>query len=563
MTIDATPSPDGAASAESSRYDPSSSGLHGPVTPGSWTTLLPPADVRPTALSWLNPRVLFNSRNEFVARIHDPVPEFRRRWMSRLSDPEQLVVDLGYGAFSFALLGDTGEGDNSQYALLPSLKAECADVRFLFICSDLIYPAASVEDYLYKFYWPYQTLAMPIYALPGNHDWYDSLDGFMEHLANVRPLPPELPTPAPPTGVLNRVVSLLRRTLGYALWRKAAPADDLEIARMKKLRAAWPQPVQQPGPYYVIDTEHVRLVCVDPGILGNLDAEQAAWLVRVSAESDTPKVLLTGKPLLVDGHVEPCLFLGPAVVQAGHAFRSVLDVVHHLPFGYVAAIGGDVHNYQHYPVRLSPSSDRQASRTIHHVVSGGGGAFMHATHAIAEIAPEKVFGVTEEEFKCYPLRRDSMAVYSTVIDNRWQKSRLGRLLAVVGIRPRLVVTPAEAGLFLRDVGHVPSNGNRPIVDADGASTAAELPAQVRRMCRLLLRLGGGKVFHRMFSPFLDWDEPPFSKNFLRIDVDAAKLTVSCFSVTGALEQEHKSMREDSFEVGWPQVGRSDPADRVS
>ncbi len=562
MTLDAIPSPLADASAASSRHDPSSTGLRGPATPGSWTTLLPAADVRPTALSWLDPGVLINSRNEFVARIYDPVPEFRRRWMSRLTDPQQLVVDLGYGAFSFAVMGDTGEGDNSQYALLPSLAAECSDARFLFICSDLIYPAASVADYLYKFYWPYQTLAMPIYALPGNHDWYDSLDGFMEHLADVRPLPPELPPPADPSGLLARIAPLLRRSLGRALWRKAAPADELQITRMKKLRAAWPQPVPQPGPYFVIDTEHVRLVCVDPGILGNLDAEQAAWLVQVSAESVKPKVLLTGKPLLVDGHVEPCPFLGPGVPvpddlafdgSRTDPFSSVLDVVHHRRFGYVATIGGDVHNYQHYPVRLPGSPAQQGERTIHHVVSGGGGAFMHATHAIAKITAAEVFGVTEDEFRCYPLRRDSLAVYSTVIDHRWQKSRLGRLLAVVGLRPRLVVTPEEAGLYLRDVADIQSRGNRPIVDTDGASTAAELPTHVRRMCRLLLRLGGGKLFHRMFSPFLDWDEPPFSKNFLRVDVDASKLTVSCFSVTGALEQEDRSMREDTFVVEWAEL----------
>ena len=554
MTLDAVPVSPDAASAESSRHDPTSSGLSGQVTPGTWTKLLPPEGVRPKSLSWLNPKVLINSRNEIVAHIHDPVPDFRRRWLSRLPDPGQLVVDLGYDAFSFALMGDTGEGDNSQYALIPSLKRECPDARFLFICSDLIYPAASVADYRYKFYWPYQTLELPIYALPGNHDWYDSLDGFMEHLADVRPLPPALPADPSPTRVLSRIVPLLRRALGTALWRKSAPTDELEIARMKKLRAGWPQPIQQPGPYYVIDTEHVRFVCVDPGILGNLDAAQGAWLVKVSAESAKPKVLLTGKPLLVDGHTERCPILGPAVVHAGTTFGSVLDVVHHAPFSYVAAIGGDVHNFQHYPVQLHDPAGND--RIVHHVVSGGGGAFMHATHAIAKIKPNKVFGVTEEQFKCYPLRRDSLAVYSTVIDTRWRESLLGRVLGLVGVHPRFVVTPDQAGIFLRDVYDIQSLGNRPIEDADGATTAAELPGHVRRMCRLLIRLGGGKIFHRVFSPFLDWDDPPFSKNFLRIDVDRSGLKVACFSVTGALEQEDRSMREDSFEVAWATVGPS-------
>ncbi len=29
----------------------------------------------------------------------------------------------------------------------------------------------------------------PIYALPGNHDWYDELEGFMFHFCGVEPPP--------------------------------------------------------------------------------------------------------------------------------------------------------------------------------------------------------------------------------------------------------------------------------------------------------------------------------------------------------------------------------------
>jgi DNA repair exonuclease SbcCD nuclease subunit len=47
------------------------------------------------------------------------------------------------------------------------------------ICSDLIYPAGGTLEYAYKHCWPYRDYPRPIYALPGNHDWYDSLRGFM------------------------------------------------------------------------------------------------------------------------------------------------------------------------------------------------------------------------------------------------------------------------------------------------------------------------------------------------------------------------------------------------
>ena len=47
------------------------------------------------------------------------------------------------------------------------------------------------------------------------------------------------------------------------------------------------------------------MVAIDTGIDGLLDAEQWAWLKRISAEPG-PKILVTGKPLLVNGRLDPC-----------------------------------------------------------------------------------------------------------------------------------------------------------------------------------------------------------------------------------------------------------------
>lgn len=537
----------GSASADSSRLNGASTGLGSPVSPGTWQAMLPPEGERPKALSWLDPRVLWRSRNELVARIHDPVPHVRARWMSSFDEADPLTVRLPCSDFVFCLLGDTGEGDSSQYALIPTLNRVGRDAAFVFICGDLIYPAGDVHDYGPKFYRPYRNVPRPVYALPGNHDWYDGLDGFMEHLCDTCPMPPDFVEDTAGS-LVTRLTTRLRRSIATALWRGSATPDVAVIERMKQDRAAWPQPVPQPGPYFVLETEHVRFVCIDPGILGNLDAQQGRWLVAVSSGSDKPKVLLTGKPLVVDGEISDCPIDGST-----YPYRSVLDVVHDEALGYVAVIGGDVHNYQRYPVRLHGDAGHpDLCRTIHHVVSGGGGAFMHATHTIPRISAARVLGVTEEEFRCYPLRRDSMAVYSRVIDTRFRESLVGRCLDAIGRRPDLNVTSEEAGLFLRDTYDIQSLGNRPIVPVGAATTADELPAGVRRRCRWLMRLGGGAIFHRVFSPFLDWDDPPFSKNFLRIEVTKEALTVQCYSVTGALEQEDLDTVEDAFTIALDQ-----------
>ncbi|BFO17726.1 hypothetical protein SHKM778_41140 [Streptomyces sp. KM77-8] len=74
-----------------------------------------------------------------------------------------------------------------------------------------------------------------------------------------------------------------------------------------------------------------------------------------------------GLALYVDGAHHPCPIEGGGTVD-----DIVRDPAHH----YVAAIGGDIHNYQRYPVRLDDG------RTLQYVVAGGGGAFTHATHTI-------------------------------------------------------------------------------------------------------------------------------------------------------------------------------------
>src|SRR5262245_7500063 len=86
----------------------------------------------------------------------------------------------GDGDFSFLVIGDTGEGDPSQYSLV-SRYLELGrrdDVKFLVVASDVIYPAGAMSDYEFNFYLPFKGFTKPIYAIPGNHDWFDALEGF-------------------------------------------------------------------------------------------------------------------------------------------------------------------------------------------------------------------------------------------------------------------------------------------------------------------------------------------------------------------------------------------------
>ena len=80
----------------------------------------------------------------------------------------------------FVVIGDTGEGDASQHVLRDQLLAvaDRPDVRFVVVSSDVVYPTGAMNDYEAKFWLPFKGVTVPVYAIPGNHDWYDALEGF-------------------------------------------------------------------------------------------------------------------------------------------------------------------------------------------------------------------------------------------------------------------------------------------------------------------------------------------------------------------------------------------------
>jgi hypothetical protein len=277
------------------------------------------------------------------------------------------------------ILGDPGEADGSQYAVIdPMLAAdETLASDFMVVLSDVIYPAGDVNDYVNGFYRAYADyekpiLALPekpILALPGNHDWYDGLNGFMFHFCGAEALPP--------TEYRRSSFSAPERT-ARMLWRQADRPERARLlaergararrigAKQKQPDAPWRPP--QPGPYWAMDMDGPRLVAIDTGIRGRLDREQGEWLLRVS-RADVPKVLLTGKPLWVNAVPRKTPIDWGEAPGAGGRFPDLDAVVRHRDFDYVACVGGDVHNYQHLS-RRAEDSDREGG-TVHYVVAGG------------------------------------------------------------------------------------------------------------------------------------------------------------------------------------------------
>ncbi|MGH8968044.1 MAG: metallophosphoesterase family protein, partial [Actinomycetes bacterium] len=324
---------------QSSRQSEEGAGWRSCSGPGAWQDDVPAGT---KSLSWLRPSTLWQSRNDVIARIlADPTAAARTRWVELArqrahtvgTHPDFVISWPTSDTVSVLVVGDTGEGDNSQYAVADSLVALSKDADFAVICSDVVYPTGDRYDYDRKFHHPYRKLTLPVYAVPGNHDWYDGLHGFMHYFCGV-----DDAAYRPDFG------SGPRADLARLLWRRSpqrgVTADPAANGVVSTQRPP-PDPLQ-PAPYFAIDAGPVRFVGIDTGITGRIDEDQYHWLQRVSLDAGMrPKILLTGKPIYVDNAHHPGRVAGTA--------RTVDDIVTNPRANYVMAIGGDVHNYQRYP----------------------------------------------------------------------------------------------------------------------------------------------------------------------------------------------------------------------
>jgi hypothetical protein len=160
---------------------------------------------------------------------------------------------------------------------------------------------------------------------------------------------------------------------------------------------------------------------------------------------------------------------------------------------------------------------------------------MSDTHRIPRA---DVGGVTEDDFQCYPLRGDSLSVYSRIVDRRFF---FGRGL--------VYIPPSEAAALMGErLGIDPSRlTDRYKKPRRRKKLAAKLPF-LRTPRRVRGRVLLEPFFYPFFSEVFDWDDPPFFKNFLRLEATGSELTITCYGVTGRAEHEENPPVEDHVEI---------------
>jgi len=261
--------------------------------------------------------------------------------------------------FSFIVIGDTGEGDPSQMVLRKQLidASKRDSVKFLVLSSDVIYPDGKMKDYEKNFYLPFMGFEKPVYAIPGNHDWFDANEGFNANF-------------------LERDAALLalRARFGADLGTNVAAIDERYsemIAEAKRLREYYgiKNGVQR-APFFEMHSDGFSLICVDTGILRSVDEFEKNWLLAaLQRAGNNFKFVVLGHPFYVAGRET---FTGDA------AFSAIRDILRSHNVNIVMA--GDTHDFEYYKEKLVVDGKE---REVQHFVNGGGGAYLSIGTSVA------------------------------------------------------------------------------------------------------------------------------------------------------------------------------------
>lgn len=294
-------------------------------------------------------------------------------------DPRQGTVTEGLGRDLYLdFVADTGDDVSVSRAVaglvfaayeLPDpdspgsfLNAPRGDI--LVFGGDTAYPVATAREILQRIVVPWNQVlsALPddhrervLLGIPGNHDWYDGLDGFCRMFRRRSPGsdgPPEVPRLSPT--MAHQYAEWARRFLrGEAIEKPAA----LELSGYV--------PVQEASYFAVRMAPRLDLLAADRQ-LTTVERRQRRFLAgEYQSHPETATFLLLPDPVFLFG--EPSK-TGTEVLE-----RLGLDFADRETF----ALSGDLHHYERF----------ERGRLLH-VIAGGGGAFLHPVRvASGGIAP--------------------------------------------------------------------------------------------------------------------------------------------------------------------------------
>ena len=293
--------------------------------------------VRQPEVRWLSPGLLARAGVEVA--VSGTFGKFAdKREIQR--EPQDPLDYSSVGELWIDYLSDTGDGWDATYTMawllaqpsLPFGDEELPRGSVLLLGGDQVYPTAGPETYEDRFIGPFAA-ALPqtdapqgpeLYALPGNHDWYDGLVSFL------------------------RVFCARDRRIGDYRTRQRRSYFSLRLPHGWWI---WGIDIQ-------LDTY--------------LDDVQLDYFRSQPIAHGEKVILLTAKPAWVKAHED-------RVEPASWRYLSFFEerFVRARGACLVLTLTGDLHHYARYEP-VGPDADAAPTRST----TGGGGAYLSATHTL-------------------------------------------------------------------------------------------------------------------------------------------------------------------------------------
>lgn len=317
---------------------------------------------RPWMTAWYSPALLIKLGVQvLVSTLFGKHAD--QRGMQALTSPS-VIHDYSKqrSDFWFSYMADCGDGWDSSYSIAYAITrptgvfSEAGDSlppgSLLIFGGDQVYPTASREAYIQRFLAPFKAAMsdgvgrwLDVFAIPGNHDYYDSLRAFSR-------------------------VFLTNESF-------------IEVSE-SKVRTP------QNRSYFALRLPHKWwLLATDVQLGSDIDPDQVEFFRNLGIAADERIILCTPEPhwLYPKRADEGVLESLPTALETLET-----EVLNRKVSVYIA---GDVHHYMRYE-----SEDGK----VHKITAGGGGAFLHPTHRTWEnkITDDVDGGREFQQKKCFP-----------------------------------------------------------------------------------------------------------------------------------------------------------------
>lgn len=247
-------------------------------------------------------------------------------------------------------VADLGDGFDATYSIARLLAEPALDVgghgtrrgQVLVMGGDQVYPTATREAYRDRLVGPYRA-ALPcapeaeaphLFAVPGNHDWYDGLTSFIRLFCH-------------------------RRWIGG--WQ-----------------------TQQRRSYFACKLPHGWwLWGIDVQLDSDVDLPQFQYFEGLASD---PELMPPGSKVILCTAEPSWVF---ARTKGEHAYQNLAyferKILHRHGHEHVVGLAGDWHCYARYEETPAEAADRPAATgPRQRFISGGGGAYLYPTHQLPE-----------------------------------------------------------------------------------------------------------------------------------------------------------------------------------